>query len=164
MSVRAMTTAAVVRRAPGHSPLREQRPAAATDERTTDVLGQLTKYIPTEIVVAYTAVVGALPLDSAQQVCDGDFTARWTAAICFAVLTPVTVQALYVIKRRAAGNHSPRIASFELAISLVAFLAWGALLPLSPIFSWCSWQPSYGTAVGVTVLLLIGLAGRLRDT
>ncbi len=164
MSVRAMTAAAAARHAPAPSPLREQPLPTGTDEQANDLITQLTKYIPTEIVVAYTAVVGVLPLDAAEQSCAGDFTARWVAAGAFAILTVVTVQTLYVIKRRAAGNHGPRFAVFEASVALFAFLAWAALLPLTPLLTWCPWIPSYGTAIGLTALLLVGLAGRLHDT
>lgn len=164
MSVRAMTTAAVVRPTPSPSVLREQPSTLALGGQTDDLLTQLTKYIPTEIVAAYTAVVGVLPVDAAQRSCGGDFTARWVAAGAFALLTPATVQTVYVIKRRTAGNLGPQIATFELSVALIAFIAWAALLPLTPLLTWCWWKPSYGTAIGLTVLLLIGLTGRLHDT
>jgi hypothetical protein len=164
MSVRAMASAAVAKRTPTSSVLREQPSTARSGEQADDLLAQLTKYIPTEIVAAYTAVVGVLPVDAAQRSCGGDFTARWVALGAFALLTPATVQTVYVIKRRAANNIGPQVATFELSVALIAFLAWAALLPLTPLSTWCWWKPSYGTAVGLTVLLLIGLAGRLHDT
>jgi len=162
MSVRAMTAAAVARRTPTSSVLREQPSSVRPGGQTDDLLTQLTKYIPTEIVAAYTAVVGVLPVDARS--CGGDFTVRWVALGAFALLTPVTVQTVYVIKRRVAGNVGPQLATFELSVALIAFLAWATLLPLTPLLTWCWWKPSYGTAIGLTVLLLIGLAGRLHDT
>ncbi len=31
----------------------------------------------------------------------------------------------------------------------------------APVYSWCSWQPQYGLIIGLIVLFLIGLIGRL---
>jgi hypothetical protein len=158
-----MTTAAVSRGDSRTSPLREQ-PSATPSDRGGDLLEQLTRYIPTEIVAAYAAVVGVLPVDASSQTCSSDFTARWVAVGAFAVLTPIAVQALYVIKRRSFGGNGPKFAAFEASIALVAFLAWAAILPLAPLLTWCSWVPSYGAAIGITMLMLIGLAGRLYET
>jgi hypothetical protein len=52
---------------------------------------------------------------------------------------------------------------FEHGATLVPFLAWSLALPLTPITSWCDWQPQYGVAIAATALLLIGLATQLRN-
>lgn len=164
MSVRATAQAAVDhhRAPPIAGPLRED--AAVRDGASAsagDVAGQLVRYIPAELVAAYTTVAGVLPLPGSDRPCTGDFTARWLAFAVFVLLTPVTLQALYIVKRRASSGVGPAVPRFEHAATLSAFLAWALILPLSPLTTWCDWQPQYGVAIGATVLLLLGLAAQL---
>jgi len=162
-----MTDAAVARHAGGAPPdpvraLREassEKPLAPSAE---DVITQLTRYIPTELVAVYTAVVGLLPkIESAPAVCEAHYGVRWIALALFAALTPMTVLILYLIKRRSSGSGGPLVPWFEMISAVVAFAAWAILLPLAPVYSWCSWQPQYGLIIGLIVLFLIGLIGRL---
>lgn len=164
MSIRATADAAVDRHrsrtAP--SPLREEpAPSDHVGGAAGDVAAQLVRYIPAELVAAYTTVAGLLPLPDDGRLCEGDFTARWIALAVFAILTPATLQTLYVVKGRAAGGVGLAIPPFEHVAALVAFFAWAVILPLSPLNAWCDWRPQYGVAIGVTVLLVLGLAAQL---
>jgi hypothetical protein len=165
VSLRATAAAAVDRHAApqARSPLRET-PGGSTAQSSTagDVIAQLVRYLPTELVAAYTTVVGVLPLPGGDPVCNGEFTGRWIALAVFLVLTPITLQTLYVVRRRAAGSRAPTVPWFEHGVALVAFLAWSLALPLTPITSYCDWQPQYGVAIAATALLLVGLAAQLR--
>lgn len=165
MSLRATATAAVDRHvvAEARSPLRET-PAAGRDKTSTagDVIAQLVRYIPAELAAAYTTVVGVLPLPGGAPICGGDFTARWIALGAFLLLTPVTLQTLYVVRRRAAHNVGPAVPWFEHCAAIVAFVAWALALPLTPLSTWCSWRPQYGAAIAATVLLLLGLTAQLQ--
>lgn len=163
MSLRATAAAAVARHGPPppRSPLREVPEAGDGPGGTaSDIAAQLIRYIPAELVAGYTAVVGVMPLPDGR-VCDGDFTARWIAFAVFLALTPLTLQVLYLVRRRAAGIAAPLIPWFEHAAAGVAFVAWALVLPLTPALTWCDWQPQYGTAIGVAVLLILGLAAQL---
>jgi hypothetical protein len=165
VSLRATAAAAVDRHAAprGRSPLRETPGGGSAQSSTAaDVIAQLVRYLPTELVAAYTTVVGVLPLPGGDPVCNGEFTARWVAVAVFLVLTPITLQTLYLVKRRAAGNAGPAVPWFEHGAALVAFLAWSVALPLTPATTWCDWQPQYGVAIAATALLLLGLAAQLR--
>ena len=142
-------------------PLREGSGPTAPPH-SDGVLTQLVRYIPTELVAAYTAVAGVLPTTSAEPLCGGDFTVRWVAFAVFAVLTPVAVWATYLVKRRSAVSTSTAFPLFEMIVALAAFGAWALILPLAPINSVCSWRPDYGLAGALTILFLIGLATRLR--
>jgi hypothetical protein len=164
MSLRATAAAAVERHAApaASSPLRET--PGANRERTStsgDVVAQLVRYLPAELVAAYTTVVGVLPLPGGDPVCTGEFTARWIALAGFAVLTPVTLQTLYIVKRRAAGNAGPTVSWFEHVAAIVAFGAWSLALPLTPLSTWCDWQPQYGAAIAAAAFLVLGLAAQL---
>ena len=164
MSLWATANAAVDRHRPARpaGPLREQAaPDAAAASTATDVTSQLVKYIPTELVAAYATVVGILPISGSAAVCHSQFAPRWLALGVFIVLTPLTLQTLYVVKRRAAGGVGPRIPWFDHVAALVAFLAWALALPLSPVDSSCSWHPQYGVAIAAVVLLLLGLGAQL---
>lgn len=165
MSLWATTAAAVDRHSArkAESPLREASSKdTAASGTAADVLAQLVRYLPTELVAAYTTVVGVLPLPGGQPACNGNFTARWITFGVFLVLTPITLEVLYTVKRRAAGNVGPAVPWFEHGAALVAFVAWALALPLTPVTSWCDWQPQYGVAIAATVLLLLGLATQLR--
>jgi hypothetical protein len=163
MSIRATADSAVDRHRPrpSTSPLREDAQGAERSAAVGDVASQLVRYIPAEVVAAYITVAGVLPLPGSMRLCAGDFTARWIAFAAFAILTPVTLQVLYVVKRRAADGVGPTVPGFEHVAALAAFVAWALMLPLSPMSSWCDWQPQYGVAIGATMLLLLGLAAQL---
>jgi hypothetical protein len=136
----------------------------ADHERTStagDVIAQLVRYLPAELVAAYTTVVGVLPLPGGEPVCTGEFTARWIALAVFLLLTPVTLQTLYTARRRAARSVGPAVPWFEHGAAIVAFVAWSLALPLTPLSTWCDWQPQYGAAIAATALLLLGLAAQL---
>lgn len=165
MSLRATAAAAVDRHATPkpQSPLRETPSAGIAQSSPGDVIAQLVRYLPTELVAAYTTVVGVLPLPGGDPLSNGDFTARWIALAVFLVLTPITLQTLYVVKRRAAANVGPAVPWFEHGAALVAFVAWALALPLTPMISWSDWQPQYGVAIAATALLLLGLAAQLRQ-
>ena len=147
-------TPGVMRETPG------AQPAGAGP--ATDAVSELTRHLPTELVAAYTAVVGLLPAADASRVCDADFTARWVAFAVFAALTPLAILVAYRAKRRAAGGSGPGVPLFELVIASAAYIAWAVALPLAPIWSWCEWNPQYGVALAVTALFVIGLAIRAR--
>jgi len=163
MSIRATAESAVDRHRPrpAASPLREEAPTSARAAVVGDIAAQLVRYIPAEVVAAYTTVAGVLPLPEGVRLSNGDFTARWIAFAVFAILTPVTLQVLYIVNRRAAGGVGPTFPHFEHVAALIAFVAWALILPLSPMSSWHEWQPQYGVAIGATVLLLLGLAAQL---
>ncbi len=162
VSLRATATAAVARHAPPASPLRETVPNRdGASNVAGNVAAQLVRYIPAELVAGYTAVVGVLPLPGDGPLCDSDFTARWIAFAVFLALTPVTLQVLYIARRRAAGGVGPAVPWFEHVAATVAFVSWALLLPLTPAATWCDWQPQYGAAIGVTVLLALALAAQI---
>lgn len=164
MSLRATAAAAVDRHIAARptSPLRET-PGADRQRTSTagDVIAQLVRYVPAELVAAYTTVVGVLPLPGGDPVCGGEFTARWIALAVFLALTPVTLQTLYTVRRRAAANVGPPVPWFEHGAAIAAFVAWSLALPLTPVTTWCAWQPQYGAAIAATALLLLGLAAQL---
>lgn len=120
------------------------------------------RYLPAELVAAYTTVVGVLPLPGGDPISHGEFTARWIALAVFLVLTPLTLQTLYVVRRPAAGNVGASVPRLEHGAALVAFAAWALALPPTPASTWCDWQPQYGAAIAATILLLRGFAAQLR--
>jgi hypothetical protein len=125
MSLWATATGAVDRHRPARppGPLREQATANAPAASTaSDVAAQLIRYIPTELVAAYATVIGILPISDSAAVCRSDYTSRWSAFAVFVILTPVTLQVLYVVKRRQAGSVGPAIPWFDHVAALVAFL------------------------------------------
>jgi hypothetical protein len=135
---------------------------AAAPAASQSLLTELTTYIPTEIVAAYTAVAGLLPkIAPGASLCQAGFSSRWIFFVVFAICTPTTVLATYLYKARAAGAKA-RVPLFEMITASLAFVAWGFMLPLAPIFQWCAWQPQYGLICGTLVLFAIGLAGKFR--
>jgi hypothetical protein len=134
----------------------------ADRERTStagDVIAQLVRYFPRARCCVHDGG-RRLPLPGGDPVYTGEFTARWIALAVFLLLTPVTLQTLYTVRRRAARSVGPTVPWFEHGAAIVAFVAWSLALPLTPLSTWCDWQPQYGAAIAATALLLLGLAAQ----
>jgi pimeloyl-ACP methyl ester carboxylesterase len=85
-----MTDAAVAwHRTPRPGPLRETPPTEPVPG-SDDILRQLSRYVPTEIVAAYTAAAGAIPIDNEPDVHE-DYVSAYDLA---AVSSPNTATAI----------------------------------------------------------------------
>lgn len=128
----------------------------------TTALSAIAAYIPTEVVTVYVAVLATLGVTvPAAGGGDGPETATPIAVyVVFIVLTPIIVWGLYASRAVAAKKRVPRRfhawPKWEMAAATVAFAAWGAAMPSSPleIFPWFS-----AALAGVVALILSLLIG-----
>jgi len=99
---------------------------------TSDRFEILTKYIPTESITMFVAVMSGL--GAAQQLSDKIQVNPWLVYAVFAALTPILVWLVaLVIHREAdrAGSAPPQFALpwFRMVAALVAFLVWALAVP-----------------------------------
>jgi hypothetical protein len=149
-------------------------------------LNVLFGYIPTEVVVLYVAVVGALQpaatpgadaapaaVASASQLAvtpdagaaAASLQSEWIAFWCFLVATPLAVWAIYASKIKVAGKPLPVAYStlplWEMTAALIAFFAWAFALPNTPFrdFNWHS--PALASIAVLVVSTVLGLMAPL---
>jgi hypothetical protein len=130
-------------------------------------LNVLFGYIPTEVVVLYVAVVGALQpaatpgADAAPALLQSEWIAFW----CFLVATPLAVWAIYASKIKVAGKPLPVAYStwplWEMTAALIAFFAWTFALPNTPFrdFNWHS--PALVSIAVLVISTVLGLMAPL---
>jgi hypothetical protein len=130
----------------------------------TDVLAQLLRYTPTEIVVLYITIVGFLPqippADVQGNLWNFDFRPRWVVFFICLALVPLAVAAVQAVRDRAA-KKSFQWPWLEFGLAAVAFVAWAIALPLAPLFSWHAWRGWVGSVIAAVVLVVIGLIGKI---
>lgn len=133
------------------------------DNPASKSLSELTKYIPTEILSAYIALIALPPATAAvagatpppEHPYDGFLWAMfWTCA----ALCPIVVYVLAVAKARNAGHDKPPIPYFPMVASFVAFILWAMVLPNSVIShkypEFASWVGFAGVILGTLFLTL----------
>ena len=118
------------------------------------VATELTRYIPTEAIGVYTAVLPFLVKDG-QPLTGQDFTTRWILAAAVALLAVFYAVGVYrkeLAKRNQAFHWPPK----RTITVLVAFAAWVMVIPGSPFqqFSWYS--PALGGAIGFFAVGVLG--------
>lgn len=176
MSVSSMANIAFARRADvapegeGLSSLDEvagaKGPAPGTATSTTSALSAIAAYIPTEVVTVYIAVLATVGVI---QPSDGGAAFTPFAVYgAFLVLTPIVVWGLYASRAVSAGKRLPRSLrswpKWEMVAATMAFAAWGAAMPSSPlgVFPW--FMPALAGVVALVLSLLIGVFSPLFST
>jgi hypothetical protein len=123
----------------------------------TDVLGRALKYIPTDIVTAYTLLLNMIPGTTALIV-------LWGLYGGFAVLSGVAVccqaKQQWNAMEMADKEQMPWVFPVQgVAASCVAFLAWGAAMP-GTIFTRI---PEYQAWMGLSAVVIVTLLLNLFD-
>jgi hypothetical protein len=143
----------------------ERRQAARPEDDPRDTgLKQVTRYIPTEVVVLYVIWLGVLGPIEATRACDGDYASRWILFGILLLLTPPLVWGEWWLQRRTkrrrgrTARDTPPIP--EMVVSVVAFTAWVFALPTSPFADFCAYDPKFGTPTLVTVTAFFGFAAK----
>lgn len=112
-------------------------------------LEKLTRYIPTEAITLYVALLGVIGATSAS---DGG---RWVAFAIFAVATPAMAWIDWKIRVRHTrdGDRSLTrpLLGFNLGAATVAFAAWAFSLPASPFSQFGWYDPKWGGFVALVV-------------
>ncbi len=119
------------------------------------VATELARYIPTEAIGLYTAILPFLVSDS-KPLAEQNFTARWVLVAGVAILALLFAVGVYrkEVKSRGQEFHWPPKRTVTV---LVAFVAWVMVIPGSPFqdFSWFS--PTIGGIVGLVAVAVLGL-------
>jgi hypothetical protein len=154
VSIVAMMTPAVnVRRI-----LKDDRRRRGTGTATApspEILAQLTRYIPTEAIALYVAILPfTVPKDvplTAQ-----DFTSRWVLAIVVGVAAVLFAVGVY---RRAVLDRgdSFRWPIVRTVTVVMAYVAWVFAIPASPLNDFGWYTGSLGAVVGIAMSAVIAL-------
>lgn len=132
-------------------------PGSATS--ATSALSAIAAYIPTEVVTVYVAVLATIGVTQPQ----GSGPAYTPVAVyaTFLVLTPVVVWGLYASRAVSAGKRIPRSLrswpKWEMVAATLAFAAWGAAMPSSPLGIIPGFMPALAGVVALVLSLLIGV-------
>ena len=99
-------------------------------------LAQLVKYIPTETITLYIAVLGALgdvKVPTGGKVSDADFSSRWIAMWLLLAVTLLLTLGLSFRSQKDAGRTGFTIPVFEVVAGGAAFAVWALSLPSTPL-------------------------------
>jgi hypothetical protein len=120
-----------------------------------DVLAQLTRYIPTEAVALYVAILPFMvPKD--KPLTTQDFTSRWVLA--GAVATVAVLFAVGVYRRaRVERGEAFRWPLRRTLTVLLAYVAWVFAIPASPLNDFGWYTASLGAVVGISTSVMIAL-------
>lgn len=120
---------------------------------STNVINQITRWIPTETITVYVALLALVAPLSAHS---PSYTSRWVLFAIITVATPIVVILLNMAKTQSGEVF--KLPFFEMIIATIAFAAWAFALPETPLGS----IPGYGiqwntailtvTTVGVTLV------------
>jgi hypothetical protein len=139
-----------------------------------DLIQQLVRYIPVEIIGLYLlilAAVGAPTLPAKGELCRANFGDAWTWYWLFVFLTAIVVvatQAL-LLRKANAGVAADKKAKFkpgktagDAILATVAFAAWGAALPNAPWFDNCAFTAAWSMVILAAATAIIAFIVRVR--
>lgn len=146
----------------------ERRKIGAASEDTVgpkeqdvqNALSALVEYLPAETIALYLATVSSLPV-----LVDSIPGLSAIMVYCFfGILTPILFAAIYIGKRRAAGQSLwPGFKLWPwwtMIAATIAFLAWGLTVPDGPFLTSDSGRV-LGGLLAIIVSTLLGVAGRV---
>lgn len=123
---------------------------------------QLARYIPTEAIAIYVAVLALftpLVANGRTKAWQLDYTSRWYLFAAGLVGTASLVWLVYLGKSRAAGHKGGGrdIPLFEMFVAMLAMAAWAFALPDTPLkdFSW--WRAGVSSVILTAATLLMPL-------
>jgi hypothetical protein len=155
MSLVAMVDASMARRQAADAT--KVSPAVPVGVSTT-IANQITRWIPTETITIYVAL---LALVAPHTALSSSFTSRWVLFSIVTAATPVVVVLLGLAK--ASGIHDFKFPVFEMIISPVAFAAWAFSLPDTPLSSLGGYDIKWNAAiVTVTTVAITLIANALH--
>lgn len=161
MSVAAMVDTKLVRENPAPAP----QPGAPPEPAgvPTGIVNQLTRWIPSETILLYVALLAALgtiePVEG-REIHELDYTSRWVALWIFLGVTALLVLGLSFGKTRRT-QMAFRWPVFEMLVAPLAFAAWAVALPDTPLLDFDGYSIAIGgfillaTTVGIAVLAYI---------
>jgi hypothetical protein len=159
MSIASMIDTKLVRENPPPLPAAGQDAAAGAAAPpapvgvSTGIVNQLTRWIPSETILLYVALLAALgtlkPVPG-KEVYELNYTSRWVALWVFLLVTGLLVLGLSYGKAKRTGKTF-NWPIFELLVAPLAFMGWAVALPDTPLLDF----KGYNTAIGGFSLLAV---------
>jgi hypothetical protein len=125
----------------------------------TNIVNQLTRYIPTETValyVAFLSTIGSLAIPSDRKVCEVSFTSRWVGLIALAVVSSLLALGLTYGKARQS-KQTFTWPVFEMIVAPIAFAAWAFALPDTPLLDICGYSAAWGGFIVLVTTVAIAV-------
>lgn len=118
----------------------------------TDLVNQITRWIPTETITMYIAL---LALAAPQTAHNSSFTSRWLLFAIVAASNPIVVLLLVMAKSKNRSGFT--FPGFEMLVSPVAFAAWALALPDSPLRYVAHYGVRWNSAIVTITTIVITL-------
>ena len=109
---------------------------------STNLINQLTRWIPTETITVYVAMLALVAPLAAHS---PSFTSRWVLFWAVVAANPVVVVLLAMAKTKAGDAF--KVPVFEMIIAPIAFAAWAFALPDTPLSSISGYGIRWNTAI-----------------
>jgi hypothetical protein len=120
---------------------------------STGIVNQLTRWIPSETILLYVALLAALgtlkPV-TGKEVYQLNYASRWISLWVFLLVTVLLVLGLSYGKAKRTGKTF-KWPIFELLVAPLAFMGWAVALPDTPLLDF----KGYSTAIGGFSLLAV---------
>jgi uncharacterized membrane protein len=108
---------------------------------STNLVNQITRWIPTETITIYIALLALL----ASQPASSSFTSRWVLFGALVAVNPLVVVLVMMAKSTTANPF--KLPVFEMVVAPVAFAAWAFALPDTPLSSISGYDIKWNTAI-----------------
>ena len=127
---------------------------------STGIVDQITRWIPTETISAYVALLALLaPLTKHAP----SYESRWVLLGIVAAANPLVVLLLAMAKTKPGDDFSVPV--FEMLVAPVAFAAWAFALPDTPLSSIAGYDLKWNAAIlSVTTTGIVLLANALHKS
>lgn len=119
---------------------------------STNIINQITRWIPTETIAIYVALLALLAPLAAQS---PSYTSRWVLFSIITAANPVVIVLLTMAKTKSGDAF--KIPVFEMIIAPFAFAAWAFALPDTPLNSISGYGIRWNTAVLTVTTVAITL-------
>lgn len=149
MSILAMTSLAALRAAQNAGKVPSPIPAPGG---VKTAIGQITAYIPTEVIGAYIAALGILTPESSGL--------RWAVFVIALVVTPIFVGVSFALRRRQTPELKQGGVGWLIAFAILSFVAWAGAIPGTPMLDIPGWTTVIG---GIAVIFLAPLLSKLAE-
>lgn|GEM_PF-6613860 len=143
-----------------HAPLQgaggEARSAGGEAQSIAAVATTLTRYVPTEALAMYTAILPFL-VSKTTALSKQDYTGRWIVVGVIAAVAIMYAAGRHRHERRATSEGIQwGVLARRCGVVLVAYAAWVCVVPGSPFnaFSW--YTPATGAAIGILTAGVLG--------
>ena len=127
---------------------------------STGIVDQITRWIPTETITAYVALLALLaPLSEHAP----SYESRWILLGIVAAANPVVVLLLAMAKNQPGDDLSLPV--FEMCIAPIAFMAWAFALPDTPLSSIAHYDLKWNAAIlSITTTGIVLVANALHKS